>query len=825
MAGSPDSSEFVMDTTASYVPAPNDQGNPAVSFDSADYLAVWEGLRSSNRHGGIYATRITLDGKVLDSAGIAVSMADFDHGYAALAFDGANFLVVWTDSRSSPGPGIYAARVTPQGRLLDSAGIPLAISSSPPTGPEIGFDGANFLVAWTTNSDDIYGTRVTPQGTMLDSAGIPICTAGNCYYPPQLAFDGANYLVVWREGFHIYAARVTPDGQVLDTAGIPVFKGTAEQANPGVAFDGTNYLVTWDNEGGSHSRINAARVTPVGVMLDSDIVVSRATGLQSNPSVSFNGANFLVVWQDGRDTVQKTAEARVTPDGVVLDSGIVLSNVQDGGMYPAVCTDGTTFIVLWQGDRGGTEGIYGTRLDSQGVVLDSSGISVSTAADYQWQPAAAAAGSNFLTVWQDFRSDSGFDVVGARATSQGAVLDPEGIVISSARSDQVRPEAGSNGSDYLVAWQDARSDSADVYASRVTAQGVVLDSSGIPVCVSSQGGRRDPAIASDGTNYLVAWDDSRSAPDLSIDAMRVTAQGQLLDSTPIVVALAANDRHDPAITFEGSYYLVVWSDHRTSSYNIYAARVTPDGEVYDPSGFRISNGEWDRVMPCVSAGIAADLVVWQDFRNGQDWHIYAARIDHHGNVLDTGGIAVGTKTGSQVEPAVSFDGVNWVVAWCDTTDRSNYRLGGARISPQGAVIDTFLAVSGGSDQCFPALACASDGHLLLAYQGWTGTQAGKVYNSERTWGELGPLTGVAEQPAVPANRRWLGPSIVRGSLEIPRIAALGIEARYALFDASGRQRTTLFPGDNDVRRLAPGVYFLRLQTPGFEPTQKVVIAQ
>jgi len=342
--------------------------------------------------------------------------------------------------------------------------------------------------------------------------------------------------------------------------------------------------------------------------------------------------------------------------------------------------------------------------------------------------------------------------------------------------------------------------------------------------VASQGGRRDPAIASDGTNYLVAWDDSRSAPDWSIDAMRVSAQGQLLDSPPIVVCHGANDRHDPAITFDGADYVVVWSDHRTSSYNVYAARVAPDGEVYDPSGFRISYGDWDEVSPTVTAGSAADLVVWQDFRNGQDWHIYAARLDHQGNVLDTGGIAVCTKTGSQVEPAVSFDGVNWVVAWCDTTDRSNYHLGGARISPQGIVIDTFLTVTGGCNQCFPALACASDGHLLLAYQGWVGTQAGKVYNSERTWGELGPLTGVAEEPAVLTSRTRLGPSIVRSSLEIPRVASLGLEARYTLFDASGRRKATLFPGENDIRPLAPGVYFLRLQTPGFEPTQKVVVA-
>jgi len=54
-----------------------------------------------------------------------------------------------------------------------------------------------------------------------------------------------------------------------------------------------------------------------------------------------------------------------------------------------------------------------------------------------------------------------------------------------------------------------------------------------------------------------------------------------------------------------------------------------------------------------------------------------------------------------------------------------------------------------------------------------------------------------------------GPTVVRGmlSLEVDsrRVAAY----RAELLDISGRRAATLKPGENDVSRLAPGVYFVR----------------
>ncbi|HZM42068.1 MAG TPA: hypothetical protein VFB94_23290, partial [Acidimicrobiales bacterium] len=94
-----------------------------------------------------------------------------DQRRPAVAFDGSNFLVVWADLRN-PTPldvfsyDIYAARITPDGSVLDVTGIPIAPNYPNDPAPDVAFDSTNFLVVW--NGGSIYGARVRPDGAVLD---------------------------------------------------------------------------------------------------------------------------------------------------------------------------------------------------------------------------------------------------------------------------------------------------------------------------------------------------------------------------------------------------------------------------------------------------------------------------------------------------------------------------------------------------------------------------------------------------------------------------------------------------------------------------------
>src|SRR5262245_2986314 len=154
--------------------------------------------------------------------------------------------------------------------------------------PDVAFDGTNYLAVWTdvrASSYDIYGARSSPAGTIIDPFGIPISSFGGSEDVPALAFGGTNYFVVWMDtrsgSLDLYGARVSSAGSVLDPFGILISASIGVHDRPAVAFDGTNYLVAWTDNRSGGDDIYAARITPAGVVLDTDgIALSTAASDQ-----------------------------------------------------------------------------------------------------------------------------------------------------------------------------------------------------------------------------------------------------------------------------------------------------------------------------------------------------------------------------------------------------------------------------------------------------------------------------------------------------------------------------------------------------------------
>ena len=85
---------------------------------------------------------------MLDPSGITVSSAANGQGWPFVAFDGTNSLVARYDNRSSNYSDIYAARVTPQGTVLDPSGIAVSTVTGYQDAEGVAFDGTNFCVVW-----------------------------------------------------------------------------------------------------------------------------------------------------------------------------------------------------------------------------------------------------------------------------------------------------------------------------------------------------------------------------------------------------------------------------------------------------------------------------------------------------------------------------------------------------------------------------------------------------------------------------------------------------------------------------------------------------
>jgi len=69
--------------------------------------------------------------------------------------------------------------------------------------------------------------------------------------------------------------------------------------------------------------------------------------------------------------------------------------------------------------------------------------------------------------------------------------------------------------------------------------------------------------------------------------------------------------------------------------------------------------------------------------------------------------------------------------------------------------------------------------------------------------------GAVEERTDAKRRMTTGPTLVRGVLSLPPTSSVMHRASCVLLDISGRRVLDLRPGANDVRALAPGVYFIR----------------
>jgi hypothetical protein len=363
-----------------------------------------------------------------------------------VAFDGSNYFVVWVE----PGAGIYGARVSGDGAVLDQTPIPISTEETGEGDPRVAFNGTNYLVAWTDSRDatlgdasDVYAARVSPTGEVIDRTGIRIATVAINQQVGGVAADGAKFLVVWdgldarTAEYTIRGARIDDTGKVLDPEGFSISKGAEEQITPSVAFDGKNYLVAWhDSRGWPDSNIYGTRVSKAGNVIDpAAIAISGSPKVLNGPSVTAGDNQYLVTWTHLRNDFDYD--------------------------------------------------VWGARVSSEGTVLDSDGLLIGFAPDHQWLPNAAFGGTNYLVAWEDLRrGNDAAHVYGTRVSRTGDVLEPVGMAMSRAMPSQAMPSVGFGDENYLATWMEARDDSGDafdIYAVRLDKDGKVIDRPPIPV--------------------------------------------------------------------------------------------------------------------------------------------------------------------------------------------------------------------------------------------------------------------------------------------------------------------------------------------------------
>ena len=630
---------------------------------------------------------------------------------------------------------------------------------------------------------------LSPEIGPTPATGLP---ADNSEHYAMAASNGSGFMVVWQDfrgSDHPSGTRLDSAARVLDPLGLPVGSPTFGR-NPNVGSDGQDYLVVWeDYRSDFRGYVYGERFTAAGVALDpGGFQISSYQDEDQVPSVAFGAGTYLVAWADYSSGSLRIWGARITPTGAVLDplgipislgpneygpsvafdgtnflvtwydnttiraarvtpTGLVLDvppiNVT-GGRYPAAGFDGQDFLLLY---NLGTD-IYGARVATDGGVLDPAGFPVSAGSWSEYYPSIACTPSSCAGVWIDNRdAGAGYLVYGARIDQAGSVIDDAGVPFMG--SDSYRPAIAFNGTNYLIASdQRVPAQAPNVYGTLASPSTFAPVTPGGDLFSTAVAAQYDPRVASDGTDFLLVWADDRNIATTGEDifAARVAADAGLIDRSGFSVSTAPGRQLIPTVTFTGSDYLVAWLDYRDGggSPAIWGSRVSQAGGVLDPNGFPITApGPIGSVQMAGLDGGA--LVVWEDGRNQADsgTDLYFARVDQRGTVRDPGGLPLVTAPSFQVSPALDSNGTSAIVAWTDYRSGTSADIYAARIDGDGTVSPpNGQAISAGpQDERTPAVA-VGHGQALVVWE--DGRDSGKVSGIDLYAARIAPDLGVLD---------------------------------------------------------------------------------
>ena len=319
---------------------------------------------------------------------------------------------------------------------------------------------------------------------------------------------------------------------------------------------------------------------------------------------------------------------------------------------------------------------------------------------------------------------------------------------------------------------------ADIFGVRVTPE---LDTINSLVICNKPDGQVEPTICFGQANYYVAWYDQFGAR--TINATRVTPQGQVLNQGNNI----GDGSCGPDIASDSIHCLAVWSKEY---YGVCGRFV--DSLAQPVTEIRtISITEATSTVPKIEFGNENYLVVWPDF--------YEANLDIFGQFISPEDSLIGEQIkiaqGPEIQNSavVGFDGTNFLVVWLQ--GQGPHGVFGQFVSTKGELMGSKFQIS--SDTlCYrqnPAIGVSPDNYFIA----WS-----EFHTDLDIYGNLDITLGITEPDQLD---KTFASTIIAGPLSISNTAG------YDFYNVAGRRV--------DMSRLAPGVYFIKLNN---QPIRKIV---
>ncbi len=448
-----------------------------------------------------------------------------------------------------------AFRITSSGQNLDPGGIPLGGSLSVGAQRDVTWSGNQWSVGMRTLQSDVAVQRIDAAGVLIDAQPI-VVNASAMDQQVAIAGNVGESVIVFsdRPGFDqdVRSVHVASDGTASGAIDISV--GMARQRNV-TTVDGPagENLVVYVSQTSGQSRLFSQRVADNGSVLDPQptLIATSVTSQTDfgSPQVAWNGSVYMVTW----DNLAK----RISASNQVIDlQPIVVSNLPIG----AVAAAGDTFVVgVYEYHSfheplnymrfvrvGGDGAVIDTvsQLVATGFVREMTAESFADTAIFAWgqygrhdgfngytqaaiigadasingpfrvsiglgeTPDIAVNANQALFVYTDDSTIHEADIKGRFVMADGSIPEWE-FPISTAANNQIVPDVGWIGDQYVVAWNDYRHlDSiqqlrSNIRAARVLDDGTVRDPNGFTVTDSVLPADLPSVVGGNGNSWIL----------------------------------------------------------------------------------------------------------------------------------------------------------------------------------------------------------------------------------------------------------------------------------------------------------------------------------
>jgi hypothetical protein len=517
----------------------------------------------------------------------------------------------------------------------------------------VAWTGSSFLVArGCLDRTDVF--RVSTRGLVEHAARLP--ARGTTL---AMASTGHGALLVYVSGHtRVRAQRLALNGRAVGPPLAVDLDPSAGQV--AVAPSGNSYLIAWSVAGPTFTgNLLSTTVSSSGV-LGVRRELATGAGMQANPTlVGASGGSWFAAWTDGPNRFEAADihGASVTATGIVADAHPLASLPDVPETDPSLSRGpgGTTFLSWVRHEPDRDIGLT-RQFNPDGSAVGASIQATRMPIEQQCRDVAAGNGG-FLVTWHEERPGDGLEVYARRYAPDGHAVGPV-ISLPSAPGDQSCPTAAWNGSNWLIVWSDLRSTQGDIFGVLVSGSGVVSPSLEFPISTAAgtQGG---PAVAANGTSWVVAWTDERNG-NQDIYAARVAAEGSVLDPGGIALRTDPEDQRSVSVASTGGKTFVVWYDDDIE-YRILRHDGTVDGptrKLAEPWGRRYS------IPPVTAAAPGRFGVVFQqaEYNPRLGYPVVLASVDAaSGSVIGRTPVGEAGLESEFIGADVSHDGQRFVV--------------------------------------------------------------------------------------------------------------------------------------------------------------------